>query len=393
MTDGKTNVIRELLESVKRLFDPLISPVKNAGGESQEPLAYLPTQTRSLTVTRDSTGNPRWLMIAASAVINKVGSIDSTTLFDNFIKHTSEVGYPVLDFFHEGERIRLGIADWLRRDGALYLASGTFDNTDIGRAAAVGLESQPDYWGASIAFRTTEMPLMLISESEIPVYTDGINDFISIVPKRLAANLFTATSVAEEVKRMNQMAYDELVKLVGAERAAQFSGNVDDANRTITETGMVTRADTALVEVVPEAPQIVLAETPAVEPTVEKRQDEEAPSEPDKEPTLQEVVAKVNELSTRIAALEQGGTSEKEESTRAQQRSTDAVTTLDARLKEVEAIKQHWLDWLNGLPENIQKEADTIYRARNQEPVQMTMAQVAEQNVAKLHNGPHQRHS
>ena len=65
----------------------------------------------------------------------------------------------MLDFFHEGERIRFGVADWLRRDGALYLASGTFDDTELARGAAAGLETQPDYWGGSIAYRVTQAPL------------------------------------------------------------------------------------------------------------------------------------------------------------------------------------------------------------------------------------------
>ena len=99
-------------------------------------------------------------MIAASAVVNKVGAIDSTILFDNFIRHAGETNeYPVLDFFHEGERVRFGVADWLKRDGALYLASGTFDDTELARGAVAGLETQPDYWGGSIAYRVTQAPL------------------------------------------------------------------------------------------------------------------------------------------------------------------------------------------------------------------------------------------
>ena len=39
-------------------------------------MRVLPTQTRALTITRDAQGIPRWLMIAASAVVNKVGAID-----------------------------------------------------------------------------------------------------------------------------------------------------------------------------------------------------------------------------------------------------------------------------------------------------------------------------
>lgn len=352
---------------------------RELGIEPERAIAYLPTQTRSFTITRDAQGVPRWLMIAASAVVNKVGAIDSTTLFDNFIRHAAETSeYPVLDFFHEGARVRFGVADWLKRDGALYLASGGFDDTDLARAAIAGLEAQADYWGASIAYRVTQEPLMLISEGQIPVYTDGVNNFISIVPKRLAANLFTATLVAEEVNRMNKAAYEELVKLVGEERAKQFESQVDDANRTITETGMVTRAEDApVVQPTPEVP-------PA--PPVETRQEPPPSIAPDE---LAALKAQLTELAAKVTALEQQQTAERTAKETEQKRATDALADLTSRLAGVEASKERWDSWLNDAPEHIKVEADKIYRARNQEPAPMTMAQLAEQNVSKLNHAPH----
>lgn len=371
----KTDAIAELREKVKRLFAPLIdeSPPESI-------MAYLPTQTRSFTVTRDAQGNPRWLMIAASAVVNKVGAIDSTQLFDNFIRHADEAGYPVLDFFHEGERMRFGIADWLRRDGALYLASGGFDDTELARGAIAGLESQADYWGASIAYRVTQEPLLLISEGEIPVYTDGVNNYISIVPKRLAANLFTATLVAEEVRRMNSVAYQELVKLVGEERAKQFADQVDDANRTITETDMVTRAEeTSTAQVVVEAP---LPESPEPPPAPVVQSEVQRVD-------LAELDAKIAALAARVTALEGDGSATEEEATRAQQRATDTLTDLTSRLAGVEASKARWDEWLNDAPEYVKAEAENIYRARNQPVTPPTLAEVAAATTAKMNKGPH----
>lgn len=360
--------IKDLWESIRRLFAPLIDAPPEKTHEYQ---VALPTQTRTLIVTRAADGTPRWLMIAASAVINKVGAIDSTTLFDNFIRRASLTQYPVLDFFHEGEHVRFGVADWLCRDGALYLASGTFDDTDLARAAAAGLESQPGYWGASIAYRITTPPLLLVSEGEIPVYTDGINNFISIVPKRLAANLFTATSVTKEVTRMNKAEFEELVKLVGAERAAQFSGEVDDTNRTITETGMVTRADET-----PPAPVEVRAE--------EARPPEPPEGEPPAEPSMADVVAKVNEIDARLTKLEQGGAVE--ESARVQR--ADALNELLTRLAAVEESKTRWDNWLADAPEHIKSEAENVFRARSQPPAKPTMEQIAAMTTAKMKRGP-----
>jgi len=378
----KSNAITDLWESIKRLFAPLVDESPH-----DEMIAYLPTQTRAFTITRDAQGVPRWLMIAASAVVNKVGAIDSTVLFDNFIRHAEESKeFPVLDFFHEGARVRFGMADWLRRDGALYLASGSFDDTELARGAIAGLETQADYWGASIAYRVTQAPLMLINEGEIPVYMDGINNFISIVPKRLAANLFTATLVAEEVRRMNTAVYDELVKLVGEERAKQFAAQVDDANRTIAETGMVTRADEP-----PATPATPTTEAPPTTPTTETRQDAPpAPPVAEKPNDMDAIKAAIATLSERIAALEEKYGAGMEESTRAQQRATDTLADLTSRLAGVESSKQHWDDWLNSVPEYIKSDFE-IYRARDKEPAEPTLAQIAEQSLAKMNRGPHRR--
>jgi cation transport regulator len=357
---------------------------KAAGKEPpKRMIAYLPTQTR-FTITRDAQGVPRWLMIAASAVVNKVGAIDSTILFDNFIRHAEESSeYPVLDFLHEGERVRFGVADWLRRDGALYLASGGFDDTELARGAIAGLEAQADYWGASIAYRVTQAPLMLVSEGEIPVYTDGVNNFISIVPKRLAANLFTAALVAEEVRRMDKRTYEELCKLVGEERAKQFEAQVDDANRTITDTGMVTRAEAA-----PDPEVAAPSVAPVAAPVVETRQEPPAPAE-QKPDDLAALKAQVAELVARVTKLEESYGMGMEESKRTQQRATDAIADLASRLAGVEASKERWDTWLNDAPEYIKQDAEKIFRARNQEPAPMTLEQIAAQSTAKMNRGPH----
>lgn len=391
----KSNAILDLWESVKRLFAPHI-----AEQEAEYIIA------RSFTVTRDTSGSPRWLMIAASAVINKVGAIDSTSLFDSFIRQAPQEGYPILDFIHQGKRVSFGVADWLARDGALYLASGTFDNTELARAASDGLEREPDYWGASISYKPTDPPLVLKSEGEIPVYMAGVNDFISIVPKRMAANLFTATSVTKGVNRtMDEKVYAELVRLVGEERAKMFAGEVDDANRTITATGMVTRSDDTATP--PEA-TAKIAETTTAGTTVEAtgaystiiggtsgtahgtyqhRQDEPPMPETPKV-SLDELAAAVSKLSDRITEIEQKmGASSVEESARAKQAEQEII----ARISSVEAVKERWETWVNDAPENSGVDAVTISRARTQETTPPTYAEIARATTSKMSNGPHFR--
>lgn len=309
----------------------------------------LPTQTRALTITRAADGKARWLMIAASAVVNKVGSIDSTLLFDSFIKRAATEGYPRLDFFHEGDHISFGQADWLRRDGALYLASGAFDDTDLARAAAAGLEKDPTHWGASIAYRIASEPLVLMTEGQIPVYTDGFNTFISIVPRNRAANLFTAIGVIEEVIRMDKSVYDELVKLIGEAAAAPFAAEVDDANRTITETGMITRVEPAS-EPTPAEPTSMPALEPTPAPT-EERQDLAA---------LEKAIAT---LSERVTKLEQSAGGAGQQVQDAEKRAADAMTGLTTRLDGMETGYGQWKQWLDALPEAQRSEA--TYRPRD----------------------------
>lgn len=258
------NAIGALWENIQRLFKPLIeqeSPDRLAPEESEKignlvkietssgivqevNRSMPPLANSSVIISRSPNGKVRYLMVAASAVINRVGAIDSTALFDSFVKRARETGeYPVLDFWHERDDIRLGTVDWVSREGALYLASGTFDDTDIGRAAARGIEDRPDYWGASIMYHTVGTPLVLKAEGEIPVYQDGINTYISIVPRTAAADLFTSiVTRAGEVKSMTQQEYEELVKLVGEDIAKKFIGNVQDTNRAIESAGMVMRS-------------------------------------------------------------------------------------------------------------------------------------------------------
>lgn len=357
----------------------------------------LPTQTRALTVTRTADGKLRWLMIAASAVVNRVGAIDSTTLFDNFIKHSKETGqYPRLDFLHEESKLTFGVADWLKRDGALYLASGTFDDTDLARAAAQGIEKEPGYWGASIAYRVKSDPMVILADGQIPVYTDGLNNFISIVPRDRAANLFTTIGVTQEGnKRMDKATYDELVRLVGEEKARPFASEVDDANRTITETGMIVRADSApttqtktvttTTKVEPPVTDVTVATSGVVPPTLPT---DAQPTEARQDlATVEEQIAALTDRVTKLEMMYAGQTQVQET---AEKRAVDTMTAIDTRLANVEKNSQAWADWLAGLPE--QRRSDATYRPRDNggNGAPMTSDQVVASTMEKI-NARHRR--
>lgn len=207
----------------------------------------LTARTRSrVWVTRGQDGKRRWVSIAGSAVINRSGELDTTLLFDSFIRRANESGkFPLLSFYHQPEIMRFGVADYLARDEYLYLATGTFDETPIAQAVADGLEraaAAGEEWGNSIGFTSFGDPGMLdVGDGvSIPMYVDGENSEISIVLERDAAALFTRMST-QEVNRMKPDLKQKFAQLTNEELANEIAAATDEANRTIAETGMIAR--------------------------------------------------------------------------------------------------------------------------------------------------------
>lgn len=227
----------------------------------------LPVTGRQVQVVRTANGQTRWFAVpACTAVLNRSGEIDSTKLFDSFVEHIMRTKeFPVLDFYHMGENIELGVADWVGRDGVAYCASGIFHDTPIARAAAKSLEDNPGYWGLSIAYLPTSEPTKIRTTegTEIPVYNAGVNRFISLLPENAAASILTSISTVEEKKRMNENVLQALRKLTGddPELVKQFEMKIDGVNRSAV--GMISRdaASTPLVSTAAVVP------TPTPSPT------------------------------------------------------------------------------------------------------------------------------
>ncbi len=220
---------------------------------------------QSMTVIRTADGTRRWFAIAASAVLNRINEIDSTKLFDNFITRAKVSGvYPVLSFYHMPDVIRLGQADWLAREGYLYLASGTFDDTEIARTAADQIESGKEAWGDSIGYLPIGEPNLLevMPDINIPVYNDGINREISVVLERDAAAWFTRQSTEEVRRTMTAKEYDALKLMFGEEKAKALAAQIDGTNRTIEERDLIRRTQ----ETAPVAPVLTVVPVTPVAP-------------------------------------------------------------------------------------------------------------------------------
>lgn len=214
------------------------------GTPEEVEITFTPAQRQAFTIVRQADGSHRWFAITETAVLLRVGEIDSRALFDSFIAHAEATGeYPTLRFFHD-ERIEFGQADWLAREENCYLASGVFDEEHpVAQAFIDALEKGRGTWGTSNGFTPTVEPEMLeIAEGvTIPVYNAGIHREISILPEESAASWFT-TITAKGVTRMRDKVKEALETLFGDPNAAsEFIEQVDRTNREIEERGLITR--------------------------------------------------------------------------------------------------------------------------------------------------------
>lgn len=275
-----------------------------------------PQPSKPQTVIRQADGKYRWFGVAATAVINHDGMIDSRALFDSFIRHIERTGeYPKYDVFHFGDSIVVGQTDFVTRDGAVYFASGTFNDDEFSQAVARGLEADPEYWGHSIAFLSGQPDKVTIYDQDVPVFTDGINQFISIVPRSRAASMFTDVTVQERnSKMMDDKQFAELKKLVGEELATKKRDELTQLNRTIDEAGLIQRAQAEAKTETKPTDEPKPDATPAA-PVAEIRTDEPKPADEKPveqaagEPTAPDAAAfaelkmKVDELESKFEQL------------------------------------------------------------------------------------------
>lgn len=259
-------------------------------------------------VTRQADGKYRWAGVAATAVINRDGMIDSRALFDSFIERIEKTGeYPLYDVLHLGDDCVIGKCDFVMRDGAVYFASGTFNDDEFSQACARELARNPEYWGHSISFLSGKPSEVDIYGISIPVFDAGINSFISVVPRDRAASLFTGVAVQQERGNMTEEQFTQLVKLVGREMADKKRTELDQLNRTIEEAGLILRQSATPTEPKAEEPKPADAQERAEEPKpAEGEAKTETQPEPENrvdDPMVQELLTAVTALSAQIKDL------------------------------------------------------------------------------------------
>ena len=199
--------------------------------------------SEGVTVFRQEDGRYRWAGISCTAILNKDSEIDSTALFDHFVARFEKrdlAQSPVrLDFYHED--IFFGEVDYVARDGYALITSGLFYDTEIGRAAAQGLEADPDYWGQSIFYHPSAAPALIDIGDDIqfPVWEDGELERVALLPRDRASAWFTTINTRSI--EMNPKVLDALRRLIGEDKAESLAGQTDDINKRVVDEEMIAR--------------------------------------------------------------------------------------------------------------------------------------------------------
>lgn len=211
---------------------------------------FSPIARSGFYTIRQADGQLRFFMIAATAIINRVGEIDSTKLFDDMIQRAESSGfYPKLDFYHLGEAdptFEFGQFDYLAREGVVYVGSGLFEaGHPLTVATERALGRQAEKWGASIEYYRPQNRgieyVDLGNGLEIAAYTEGLNTRISLLPENAAAAWFTSMNL--EKRNMDERKMKALRDLFGDDEKGfnAFVAQLTNVNKEVRDQGLVFR--------------------------------------------------------------------------------------------------------------------------------------------------------
>lgn len=211
---------------------------------------FTPVSENAFTIMRQADGSLRFFMVAGTAVLNRVGQIDSTRLYDDMIARAKDTGfYPTLDYWHLGgvdPLFEFGQFDFLAREGVCYVGSGTLsEGHPLAQAALAAVQREPGKWGASIEYyRPLERGLEYIQlgeEIEVAVFTEGLNTRISLLPEAAAAAWYTSFNT-EQI--MRQADLEKLRQLFGEDKDGydRFVAQLQRTNTEVAAEGLVARS-------------------------------------------------------------------------------------------------------------------------------------------------------
>ena len=216
---------------------------------------FTPVTRSGFYIRRQADGRHRFFMVAGTSILNRVGEIDSTKLYDDMIQRAESTGYyPSLDFYHLGEvdpLFEFGQFDFLGREGVVYVGSGLLEEDHPLTAAALRtLSNDSERWGASIEYYRPENRGMetidLGSGIQIVAYTEGLNTRISILPETDAACWFTSLAMEKRTmaKKLTERSLEALREFFGDDEEGyeSFLGRIKGINKEVRDKNLISRA-------------------------------------------------------------------------------------------------------------------------------------------------------
>lgn len=304
---------------------------------------HVPAAESRCIVRQQADGKWRWLNISATAILNRVGEIDSTTLFDNMIRRFNErQGRVPRRFFHlKADIFDLGDVDFLARDGVVLVSSGLFNETPLAQAVVRAAKDDPGGWGDSISYLPLVEPEMaeVAPNVRIPIYLDGELREISSLPESKAAGLFT-TSAVQEVNRMASKAIIEALNGLDLDDETRqgLLAQVDATNRAVETEGLIHR-DNEDAPAPPPTPAGAEPDTPdTAAPVIEVDESviRAAAEAVVSSPTMTDLVALVAQLEERLTKLEKQAEDGARAITEVESRTAQLLVSLRARVKDLE---------------------------------------------------------
>ncbi len=328
---------------------------------------FTPIARSAFYTVRQADGRTRFFMVAGTAIINRVGEIDSTKLYDDMIQRAEETGfYPKLDFYHLGEidpLFEFGQFDYLAREGVVYVGSGLFDKDHpLTVATERALKRNAEKWGASIEYYRPQNRgieyVDLGNGLEIAAYTEGLNTRISLLPEVAAAAWFT--SMFMEKRNMDERKLKALRELFEGDEAGfnAFVAKLTNVNKEVRDQGLIFRSadQPAGEQAQTEQPA---TETPSQDTVIEL--DDAAIAEIVKvartqfeSEVLTTVTGNLNTITANLAKLTEGQT--------ALLAAFNGMQERIAVLEQGDEEKQR--TWLNDLPARAQGQMRVTYRPR-----------------------------
>jgi hypothetical protein len=299
--------------------------------EVMQEFVEVPQQKSTFMIKRMADGQDRWFLLAGTTILNRNGQIDSSKLFDGMIAkcQSSEYAYPYLTYYHLKEAFKMGMSDFLARDGVVLIASGLFDDNKVAEAMKQRYAEDPDVWGSSISFMAEPPNKEEVAQGiSVDVFDEGYLTEISILKEEDACAVMTALRSTKEVNRMNEKLMKVLKALAGGdeELTNEFVGLVDTANATAKDQNLISRQTASPDATTPAEGEAAPTEGEATTPP------EEPPAEPvalDEE-TIEQIAAVVAK-SPKLEALNQ-------EVKEALEKMAQTVTDLQKEVSDLHAV-------------------------------------------------------